>query len=288
MNYKNKKITIFGCGYIGTPIVKQALEQGMTVTALTRNADKIKELEAMGVHRAIQANLHEHSWHNSIVDDQDYVLNCVSAADRTLEGYRTSYIEGQRSILKWANDVQVGRYIYTSSTGVYPQCHGEVVTEESPTEGASPTGQLLLEAEALLKQDTSSIKHWVILRLAGIYGPGRFYLWDKLKAGELEFETSGEEVINYIHRDDVCRGIWAVFAGDLKGYNACYNLSDGEPMKKKKLVTDLAKKLKIDPVSIKFNATKKVRMNKIVENKNIIRRFGSFIRNNTINEGLYI
>lgn len=243
MGFKGKSLVVFGCGYVGKALVRQALERGLQVTALTRNPQIADELESMGPVRVVCAELDSEMWHGEISPEQDLVVNCVSSAGGGLEGYRKSYVEGNRSILKWTAGGRVGTFVYTSSTSVYPQSGGETVDEAASTTGVSERGGILLEAENLIKENAKVFECWFILRLAGIYGPGRHYLLDQLRAGELVFAGSGEHTLNLIHRDDICAALWAALEAPEAIRNEIFNVADDNPRPKCELVEWLAREL---------------------------------------------
>ncbi|MBC2593345.1 NAD-dependent epimerase/dehydratase family protein [Ruficoccus amylovorans] len=232
-------LVIFGCGYVGSEIARQALAKGWQVRALTRNPEKAQALRALGLTQVEVADLDSDAWHDKFDRDQDFVLNCVSSAGGGIDGYRKSYIDGQRSILKWAATGHIGTYVYTSATSVYPQADGEWVDETAPTENASETGSLLLESEDLLK-GAPGLSRWFALRLGGIYGPNRHYFVDMLKAGKTEFPGSGETWLNLIHRDDIARAVFAAFEAPAQVANRIYNVTDGHPAPRGEIIGWLA------------------------------------------------
>ena len=144
-----KKLVVFGCGYLGSELSRQALELGWHVSAVTRNRDTAASLNDAGVHKVVVADLDDDSWHGEIESVQDYVVNCVGAASNDLDGYLKSYVDGQHSVVKWACDGQVGTYIFTSSTSVYPQTDRQLIDETASSDGVSEKGGLLLAAEQL-------------------------------------------------------------------------------------------------------------------------------------------
>ena len=213
MEFLGKRLVVFGAGYVGTMVARQAVARGLRVTALTRNADKARALAAAGI-ETIVADLADDGWHAQIAGGVDLVLNSVSSGGGGIEGYRQSYVVGMRSVLAWAargglahtrGDGGEGRVggtlVYTSSTSVYPQSGGARVDEDAPVGGGSATADVLVEAENLLREaagldvgrvssprvfqqqgdDTASTfsscgQRGFVLRLAGIYGPGRHHL----------------------------------------------------------------------------------------------------------------
>lgn len=238
----NKRLIIFGCGYVGTAVARRAREAGMQVQALTRNSVRAADLAVLGV-EAVVDDLAADAWHERIAPGADLVLNCVSSGGGGLEGYRRSYVEGMRSILRWARRGPAGTMVYTSSTSVYPQDGGVVVDETAPTNGTGETGWVLLESEALLREGRGSRRRWFILRLAGIYGPQRHHLLDQVRAGAAEIAGSGAPHLNLAHRDDICAAVMAAFAAPDSLADGIFNVADDTPTPKAEVVRWLTEKL---------------------------------------------
>lgn len=236
-------VFIFGCGYVGTALAERLLSQGVRVGALTRNANKAQLLRELGVHEVIVADLDSSSWHSEVSGRYAGIVNCVSSAGGGLPGYRKSYIEGQRSILRWIAGSKTCRYIYTSSTSVYPQDGGISVDENSSTENAPATGQVLVESEQILSDFCEKIEHWYVFRLAGIYGPNRHYLLDQLRTGGSVIPGRGDYTLNMIHLEDIVEILVKALRVDTIAGSGIYNLVDSEPTHKEEVLTWLASAL---------------------------------------------
>jgi nucleoside-diphosphate-sugar epimerase len=236
---RGKRLVIFGCGYVGTAVAREAQAKGIRVEALTRNPDRAAALVELGA-AAVVADLATDTWHQRIAPGAEFVLNCVSSGGGGTAEYRRSYVGGMQSILGWAGRSAEGTFVYTSSTSVYPQTGGMVVDETAPTEGAGANGRILLEAEALLQKAGPACGRWFILRLAGIYGPGRHHLLDQILGGAAEMAGSGEQRLNLAHRDDIVAAIWAAFMSPAAGGNRIFNVADDAAATKSKVVEWLA------------------------------------------------
>jgi nucleoside-diphosphate-sugar epimerase len=243
--FRGKRLVILGAGYVGGELARQALARGLQVTTLTRNAERAAALAALGA-EAIVADLAGEAWHGRIAGGAEFVANCVSAGGGGLEGYRHSYVEGMASILAWARARgAAGTLVYTSSTSVYPQGGGLTVDETAPTEGAGERARLLLEAEAQLRapENTGGAavrpgRRWFILRLAGIYGPGRHHLLEQVRAGELA--GRGDYHLNLIHRDDIVAAMWAALGAPPVVANEVFNVADDGAASKAEIAAWLA------------------------------------------------
>ena len=235
-NFHGKRLVVFGCGYVGSAVARQAVGRGLAVTALTRNEAKAIGLREDGI-EVVVADLASAEWHARIAPGAEFVLNAVSSGGGGIDGYRHSYVEGMRSIVAWTRSREVNTLIYTSSTSVYPQDGGAVVAENAPTGGDDRT-RVLLEAEELLRHAKGACGRWFILRLAGIYGPARHHLLSQLKTGEIA--GRGEHRLNLAHRDDIAAAIWACFASPLALGNEIFNVADDAPARKADVVNWLA------------------------------------------------
>ena len=244
----SKKLAIFGCGYLGSELARQALGLGWDVSAVTRNADTASSLSDSGVQKVVAAELGADSWQGEIDSTQDFVVNCVGAASDDLDGYLKSYVDGQDSVVKWARDGKVGTFVFTSSTSVYPQTERQLVDETASSDGVSERGGLLLAAEQLGFPSGGGIGRSFILRLAGLYGPGRHLFLENVRNGKTQ-SGDGDRILNLIHRDDVVSALFAVLQAGDQNIGRIYNVSDGNHSSRAEIALWLAEKLGVDAPS---------------------------------------
>lgn len=234
-----KRLVIFGCGYVGSALAEAAVAAGAAVEALTRNPEKAAALRARGIGSVVVADLASTGWHGQIAAGADFVADCVSSGG----DYRHSYVDGMKSILAWAAAGRrpLGTLIYTSSTAVYPQGGGSVVDESAVADGATPNGRIIRESEILLQDaPASACRRWFILRLAGIYGPGRHHLLDQLRTGPTELPGSGAHRLNLAQRDDIVSALLACLAAPDTVQNEIFNVADDAPARREEVVRWLA------------------------------------------------
>ncbi|HEY4299707.1 MAG TPA: NAD-dependent epimerase/dehydratase family protein [Candidatus Didemnitutus sp.] len=236
-----KTLTILGCGYVGTALATRALREGAQVSALTRNRDTGATLAALGCDVVVE-DLASDAWHRDWAEGADAVVVCVGSGGPSLEEYRRSYVDGVASVQRWlrmlAEPPAAG--IFTSSTSVYPQSDGVVVDERADTTDSSAHGAILREAEN--RWHTSTLARSVVLRLAGIYGPGRHQLLDQLRSGATEMR-GGRQRLNLAHRDDVVSAILACLTADFPEGSRTYNIADGNPGPRDDVIAWLARRL---------------------------------------------
>ena len=109
---------------------------------------------------------------------------------------REVYLQGLSNVLERLPTG--GSLAYVSSTSVYGQTSGEWVTEDSATEPVEENGKLLLECERLLQSRRPDA---MVLRFAGIYGPGRVIRRAAIERGDFLHPLARE------HEDAHCAGI---------------------------------------------------------------------------------
>lgn len=233
------RVLIVGCGYVGLPLGTALVRQGHRVVGLRRTDAADAELRAAGIEPR-RADITEPATLAAIAPAFDWVVNCVAAAGGSPEAYRRTYLEGTRHLLAWLAARPPRRFVYTSSTGVYAQNDGSVVTEDAPVQAATPTAGALIAAEQLLLEAARERGFpAILLRLSGIYGPGRGYWLRQFLAGEARLEGDGSRVLNMIHRDDVVAAILAALERGQPG--RVYNVSDDEPVPQRDLFAWLAR-----------------------------------------------
>jgi nucleoside-diphosphate-sugar epimerase len=124
------------------------------------------------------------------------------------------------------------RMVYVSSTGVYAPGHGAVVEETFALAPATAAGRARVAAEAAISAALAAPAR-VILRAAGIYGPGRGVL-ARLRAGSYRIIGDGRAMVSRIHVDDLAAAVIAAGLADGAAIGAdpdagIYNVADDEP-----------------------------------------------------------
>ncbi len=210
---------IVGCGYVGSAIARSLVAAGKRVTGWVHTEASAAPLRAEGLSILVGDINSAEAWAD-VPTNIDAVIHCASSNRGGAGAYADVYREGLRRIIQ---RFPTARLLFTSSTSVYAQTSGEWVTELSPAEPTKETGQILREAEQL------GLDHGVIvLRLAGIYGPGRGVLLERLKKGEAVIEGDGMRWINQIHRDDAASAAIHLLHHGKPG--EIYNVCDNEPV----------------------------------------------------------
>ncbi len=237
-----RRLVIFGAGYLGGALARRALAAGWGVVALTRNAATAEELRALGC-EVVAGELADEAWWAApeLAGGAARVAVTVAAGGGGVAGYRRSYVEGLRAVVGWgarlrARGEAAGRLIYTSSTSVYPQDGGVRVTEADATGGEAETTRALIEAENIAGEWPGEAG--TVLRLAGIYGPGRVHLMEQVRSGEVSGKADAH--LNLIYRDDIADAMEAAWGA---GGGGVYNVADEGSATKGEVVAWLAERL---------------------------------------------
>lgn len=203
------KLLLIGHGYLGQAVARVFHESGWEVIPVTLSggdgslACDVSDLAAVGK-----------------LPKADFMVHCAASGRGGAEAYQRVYVEGCRNLTECFPGVPL---LFTSSTSVYAQIDGSVVTEESLANPDRETGQLLLEAESIVLAAGG-----IVARLAGIYGPARSVILRKFLSGEAVIEDGGSRFLNQIHRDDAARAIFLLATSGTRG--AVFNVSDSTPL----------------------------------------------------------
>ena len=192
-------VLIAGCGDLGTEAGLRFAAAGFSVLGWRRSPEKIPAPITGTAADLTNADLPR------IPADTDVVVIAVAAGSRSEEAYRSAYVDGTANVLDALerDGVHPRRILFVSSTAVYGDAGGNWVDEQTPAAPASATGAVILEAEQLLHRRRPDA---VVMRLSGIYGPGRTRLIDSVNAGTAVVPAS-PQLTNRIHRDDAAAAI---------------------------------------------------------------------------------
>jgi nucleoside-diphosphate-sugar epimerase len=228
-----RRVLIAGCGYLGQAIADLFVGEGWEVEGWTMSAESAQKLSGKpyllrSVDISQGQEVREHA------GNFDAVVHCASTRGGNVDLYRRVYLEGARNLV---GQFGGSRILFTSSTSVYAQTNSEWVTEKSVAEPNHETGKILCDAEQHLLG-----KGAVVVRLGGIYGPGRSALLRKFLNGDAILDPENDRFVNQIHRDDAADAIQfllkrAPSAGEI------YNVVDNEPIPQSECYRWLAAKL---------------------------------------------
>ena len=236
-----RKIFIAGCGYVGWHLL-EAVPDNTDISVLSHTTANSTALQQRGIH-AIQANL-----------DQPDGLSpdpLTRLTGSTLFYFIPPPSSGttdprlQRLLSAIDTTARPNRIVLISATGIYGDCGGDWVDEQRPPAPGSERGQRRLHAEQqLITWGSQHDIDTIILRVAGIYGPGR------LPSARLQkrlpvLREQESPWSNRIHIDDLIQACLAAARRGIPGH--CYNIADGHPSTMTDYFTKVAELLQLPP-----------------------------------------
>lgn len=230
---------IFGCGYLGQRVANLWSERG-DVLAVTRTVERGRELAEANVLPIIGDVVARMQL--PLPQGIRTVLFALGNDGNRGRSVHEVFVGGLSHALDSLSPT-VEKLIYISSTGVYGQVDGETVDEESPCRPLREGGRACLAAEEALRR-SSFAKKAIILRLAGIYGPGRIPRSKDL-AQNKPIDAPANGWLNLIHVDDAARII--VLAARKLSPPRTFVVSDGRPVQRREYYEALARLLKAPP-----------------------------------------
>lgn len=274
---------IFGCGYLGGRAGTLWREAGDTVYAITRDINRASEFQRRGWWPIVADVLDPLSLAN--LPEADTVLFAVARGRGSEISIQRLYVDGLRNVLA-ALPAAIRQIIYISSTGVYAQDDGSWVDELSPTVPLREGGIASLAAEQLLAAD-ARCSHSIVLRMAGLYGPGRVPRQDDLLAGR-PLADPGDGWLNLIHIDDAARVICA--AADAAD-TGVLNVTDGHPVLRRDYQREMARLLgapppQFEPLADSAPTNQRSSGSKRVSNGQLVEKLGVALKYPSYREGL--
>ena len=217
-----QQILIIGCGDIGKRVARLWNEHGGIIFALVRNTQRAVYLREMHINSIIGDLDHPATLANLPLKDSLIYYFAPPPADGTDDPRLSNFMN------HLTDDDLPSKIVYISTTGVYGDCHGAWVTEQSPVNPQTLRSKRRLAAERILKEwhDKTAVPV-VILRVAGIYGPGRLPI-ERIKSGQPVLNKNEAPFSNRIHSNDLARICLAAAEHSPPGYHV-YNVSDGHP-----------------------------------------------------------
>jgi len=273
---------VIGCGYLGQRVAACWREQGHRVFATTRRSERVAEWRRQGLEPVVCDVLDGGSLR--ALPDVATVVYAVGFDRSAGVPMRQVYVDGLGQVLaELAGRPARPRLLHVSSTGVYGQTQGQEVDEQAATEPADDSGRVVLEAERLLHRLWPEA---VVLRFAGIYGPGRLLRPKALLAGE-PLAGDANKWLNLVHVED---GVSAVLAAEERGQpGAIYNVCDDRPVRRRDFYTLLARLLGApEPrfVSLSDGVSPSDAANRRVSNRRLRQELGVALSFPSYREGL--
>jgi nucleoside-diphosphate-sugar epimerase len=212
-------ITIVGCGDIGRRVAQACLDRGRRVSGWVRSETSMQALAERGI-PALKIDLDRPLSAAPPLGDELYYF-----APPPNTGRRESRVA--RLIEGLDPAAAPRRVVYLSTSGVYGDCAGAWIDETRPPAPLADRAWRRLDGENRWRAwSRRSGGELVILRVAGIYGPGKLPR-ARLESGRPMVAEADSPITNHIHTLDLVQICLAAMARGVPG--EVYNVSDGHP-----------------------------------------------------------
>lgn len=258
MQNNPQQILIVGMGDLGLEVAKRLLAEGKQVIGVKRS------LLQQAAIKIIQADVTKPDSLQALSALHPQVLiYCVAAGGQSDAEYKAAYVDGLRHVLATQqHNKNLQHVFFISSTRVYGQDTQALLDESVPAVPADFGGERLLEAEQLLNQLSCGA---TVLRLSGIYGPGRLRMINLAK--NVAAWPKQNSWSNRIHRDDAAAFIVFLTKRALAGeaIDDCYIVTDSCPVPQYAVLSWIAEQLNCDqPEQLAISGGKRLNNQRMV------------------------
>lgn len=196
----SERILLAGCGDLGERVGLRLIAQCSEVWAMRRHPP-LGDDSGIGW---LQGDLTDAASLRNLPAGLTQVVYLPTPDQRDASAYRRIFVDGLRNLLSALDARKMRRVLFVSSSAVYGEHHGDWVDESTPPQPYGFNGEVLLEAEQLLASQSMTS---IVLRLAGLYGPGRLQLLERLRSGNARVPRTSTHWANRIHIDDAAAAI---------------------------------------------------------------------------------
>jgi nucleoside-diphosphate-sugar epimerase len=213
-------VTIVGCGDIGMRLALKYLAEGAQVSGWVRTRESEQRLRRAGM-EAVRADLDHFRGPSPGIRSQQ-LFYFAPPPPRGVEDSRAA------GFIDLLNDGPLPRkVVYLSTSGVYGDCQGAWVDETRTPAPIADRAKRRLDAEQRWRAwSLRTGQDLVILRVAGIYGPGKLPE-QRLRSGEPMVSEADAPITNHIHSFDLVNIARVAMLRGVSG--EVYNVCDGAP-----------------------------------------------------------
>lgn len=231
-------VMIFGAGYSGKAIANALKPEAASLSGTTRSKDKFASLAAAGMTPFLFDGVH---LNDELITAMGNVTHLVQSVAPGRDGDPLLALLGG-DLKKFLPNLTWVAYL--STVGVYGDHHGAWVDETTPCRPVSARSVERVAAEAAWTEAAQKANVPLsILRLPGIYGPGRnaFMNFEKGTARRL---VKKDQVFNRIRVEDI--GAALAFLAR-KNERGIFNVTDDEPCPPQDVVSFAATLMGVEP-----------------------------------------
>jgi nucleoside-diphosphate-sugar epimerase len=280
-------ISIVGCGYVGRRLALRLMDD-YDVTATVRSPQRVAELQRDGI--------------PAVTLDLDRLRTSARVPERLAQAaifYLAPPPRSGESDLRLDRFFQIASvppqtFVYVSTTGVYGNTKGARIDESAPVRPMTDRAHRRVSAEEMVRVwCTERHVRRVVLRVPGIYGPGRLPL-DRLRLGEPAIRDAEAGITNRIHVDDLVTAcLTALTNPEARGV---YNVTDGNSYSSTQFLDRVATlaglppppRVSMDEAQLTFSPERLSFLNESrqVSNERMLRNLGVQLKYGDLDEGI--
>lgn len=234
-------VLIAGCGWLGCVVAQALVARGDRVSGIRASMARAEPLRTLGI-EPLGLDLAAPGAAD-LIPEADAILALQSARGGGEAPYRRAYLDANRTLLEAASRRSIRAFVYTGSTGLFGQQDGSDVDEGTPPAPTTPEGRVLLEAERELLAAAARGLPVRIVRLSGLYGPGRLWLVNGVAKGSITLGPGDEAFLNACSQDDAVATVLAALDRGRDG--AIYHATDAQPLRRREAISWVAERLGI-------------------------------------------
>ncbi len=262
-----------GAGFIGSNFVRQIangmfdkIEEVIVLDKLTYagNKENLDSIENLPWFKFVQGDVCDHMVVASLINHVDAVLNFAaeSHVDRSISGasdFVQTNIVGVQVLLDVIKDSRRKiRFLQVSTDEVYGSIESGSWTEDSPLQPNSPYSASKASGELLARSfnKTHGIDV-VITRCSNNYGTHHFpekliplFITNLIEGKKVPIYGAGENIRDWLHVDDHCRGIYSVLMNGRSG--EVYNIGGGRELSNNEITSLILEAMGADESSIAY------------------------------------
>ena len=262
-----------GAGFIGSNFVRMVARGEFQEISSVQVLDKLtyagvkenlKDAERIPRYAFIQGNICDPEQVSDLLNDIDAVINFAaeSHVDRSISGaseFVQTNIVGVQVLLDAIKDSgKKIRFLQISTDEVYGSIEDGSWTENWPLQPNSPYSASKASGELLaLSYNRTHGIDVVVTRCSNNYGTHHFpekliplFITNLIEGRKVPVYGSGENVRDWLHVDDHCRGIYSVL---MKGRSGeVYNIGGGRELTNNEITSLILEAMSVDETSIEY------------------------------------
>jgi len=233
INIRGKTVLLTGGnGFVGSHVAARLVALGCSVRAIVRRAGEAPELQNDQTDEVV-GDFVDPGVTGPAARGAEIVIHCAATGGPDLEPVRRINAEGTRTVAEAALAAGSRRYIQISTGSVYDRSGREVLDESCPLKReGDPYGVTKAEADRIVLDAMDRGLAASILRPGAVLGYHPTSTWAvrmpaQVRDGELELRIDGEDIIPYLHVENLVDAILLAIRSNLAA-GRVYNVSDGQ------------------------------------------------------------